>query len=302
MSSAYKKLLSLFIPSLLLLSAIACSSSSGTLNYEAAAPLTRVDYIKRSSADAEILGDLEAFDYIVPDNSFVIADDIERLIYWLDLGTKQVTHIIRDSEFGAYTQLYPGGFDPLPLKCNLDTGTGVWSGFCDPEAVAYDPVNDKLYVFTGDHPGDLTGFLLSRSTPDQNFSISGWKRIIQAYTAAIFIDNQFYVAISDPATGEGLIVSYDWDTDSVGEVIFRTGNEIEDMAYANGILWLITADDMLHRVRYSDMQILDAYDMRAFDINDPRGVEVVGDKLYIGDGDDTRTDDLLHAIHVFELP
>jgi len=50
------------------------------------------------------------------------------------------------------------------------------------------------------------------------------------------------------------------------------------------------------------MQILDVYDMRAYDINDPRGVEVVGNKLYIGDGYDFRTDVLKHAIHIFELP
>ena len=42
--------------------------------------------------------------------------------------------------------------------------------------------------------------------------------------------------------------------------------------------------------------------MVAYDIKDPRGVEVVGDKLYIGDGDDTRTDDLKHAVYVFDLP
>jgi len=300
LSSTYKKNLTVFFSSLFLLSAFACSSSSGTLSEEAGAPLTRVDYIKRSSEDAAILGDLEAFVYARPDNTFTITDDVKRLIYWLDLGTEKVSDIIRDSEFGAYTLANPGGDLPIGSTCSLSDG--VWTGFCDPEAVAYDPVNDDIYVFTGNHPGELTGFRLSRSVPGDQFEISGWKRIDQAYTAAIFIDNQFYVAIVDPANGDGLIVSYDWDADSVGEIIFRTGNEIEDMAYANGILWLITADDRLHSIRYTDLQILDSYDMRAYDINDPRGVDVVGDKLYIGDGDDNRTDDLLHAIHIFQLP
>ena len=74
------------------------------------------------------------------------------------------------------------------------------------------------------------------------------------------------------------------------------------MAYANGVLWILTAPNMLYKISFSDMQILDSYDMEAYDIHDPRGVDVVNDKLYIGDGDDLRTDDLLHAIHVFELP
>jgi len=295
--SAHKKVLSLFLPSLLLLSAIACSSSSGTLNDEAALPLTRVDYIKRSSADAAILGDLEAIRYIGPNNTFIIADDIERQIYQLDLVDENATDIWPDSEFGGYTQ---GDPDEISPECNLlvDPSTG----FCDPEAIAYDPANDVLYVFTGNHPGDLTGFLLTRSVPGDRFEINGWKRTFQAYTAAIFIDGQFYVAIIDPVTNEGKIVPYDWESDTVGDTIFTNAYEIQDMAYANGILWLITSDNKLEKVDFAQRQLLDIYDLLPFDINDPRGVEVVGDKLYIGDGDDTRTDDLLHAIHVFKLP
>jgi hypothetical protein len=297
MSSAYKKLLSLFIPTVFLLSAVACSSSSGTLNEEVATSLTRIDYIKRSSADAAILGDLEAIRYIGPDHSFIIADDIERQIYQLDLVDENVTDIWLDSEFGGYTQ---GDPDEISPECDLlvDPSTG----FCDPEAIAYDPANDELYVFTGNHPGDLTGFLLARSVPGDRFEITGWKRTVQAYTAAIFIDGQFYVAIIDPVTKEGKIAPYDWESDTVGDTIFTNAYEIQDMAYANGVLWLITSDNRLEKVDFAQRQLLDIYDLLTFDINDPRGVEVVGDKLYIGDGDDTRTDDLLHAIHVFQLP
>jgi len=268
----------------------------------ATAPLTRAGYIKRSSEDAAVLGDLEAFVYVGADSSFVITDDIKRQIYWLDLATETVTDIKHDSEFGAYAWENPGGFEPINTSCSVDPVTGVLTGFCDPEAVAYDQRRDELYVFTGNHPGDLTGFQLSRSAPGGTFAITGWKRIVQAYTAAIFIDNQFYVAITDPVTNAGKIVSYDWGRDRVGSTIFTIGDEIEDLAYANGTLWLLTAPDMLYRIRYSDMQILDAYDMHSYDIKDPRGVEVVGGKLYIGDGYDFRTDDLLHAIHIFRLP
>jgi len=263
-------------------------------------PLVRIGFIKRSSADAAILGDLEAFVYSGVDNTFTITDDVERLIYWLDLGTEQVTDIIPDSEFGAYAQANPGAFEPIGLICSLNAG--VWTGFCDPEAVAHDPVSDDMYVFTGNHPGELSGFRLSRSAPGAQYEISGWKRTPIAYTAAIFIDNQFYVAILDAATNEGKIVTYDWDTDTVGSPILTISDEIEDIEYANGILWVLTAPEMLYRIRYSDKQILDSYDMRAYDINDPRGVAVVGNKLYIGDGYDLRTDDLLHAIHIFALP
>jgi len=265
-------------------------------------PLVRAGYIIRSSEDAARLGDLEAIQYIGPDNTFMIADDIRRLVYQLDLGTEQVVEIRLDSEFGAYTQANPGRFEPLPLECHQDSATGIWSGFCDPEAIAYDEANDDIYLFTGNHPGDLTGFRLSRSAPGQSFSISGWQRIAQGYASAIFINNQFYVSILDPSNGDGKIVPYNWNKDTVGTAIFSNAYEIQDMAYANGILWLLNAPDLLYRIRFSDMQILDVYDMRAYDINDPRGVEVVGNKLYIGDGYDFRTDELKHAIHIFELP
>jgi len=265
-------------------------------------PLTRVGYIKRSSEDAAILGDSEAIQYIEPNNEFAIVDDVKHQLYGLDLATSQVAWIIHDYDFGAYTQANPNGYEPLNLTCQRDSATGGFIGFCDPEAIAYDSLNDDLYLFTGNHPGELTTFRLSRNAPDQNFEISGWKRTEREHPSAIFINNQLYVTIIDTVSDEGKIASYNWETKTMGNVIFTIGHTIEDMAYSNGILWLLTAPNMLYKISFSDMRILDSYDMQAYDINDPRGVEVIGDKLYIGDGDDLRTDDLLHAIHIFELP
>ena len=61
---------------------------------------------------------------------------------------------------------------------------------------------------------------------------------------------------------------------------------------------------MLYKIDFDhpDKPILRSEDLLNFDIQDPRGIAIVGDKLYIGDGDDWRTDDLLHAIHIFDLP
>ena len=59
---------------------------------------------------------------------------------------------------------------------------------------------------------------------------------------------------------------------------------------------------MLYKIDWVTKSIENSYDMVAYDILDPRGVEVVGDKLYIGDGYDSRTDDLKHAIHIFDIP
>jgi hypothetical protein len=271
-------------------------------------PLNRTGYIKRSSEDAAALGDLEAIRYVTPDNEFAIVDDDKHLIYGLDLDTNRTSWIIDDSDFGTYTQDHPNGYDPLNSTCQYKDGQFV--GFCDPEAIAYDPGDpatgkkETLYVFTGNHPGELTTFKLSRTSTDQDFTISDWRRMSKEHSSAIVIGEQLYVSLINPATGEGEIVTYDWENDTTGSALFTTGYEIEDMAYdaSSGKLWILTAPDMLYRLDWSTKSIEEAYDMQAYDIMDPRGVEVVGDTLYIGDGDDTRTDDLKHAVHVFDLP
>jgi hypothetical protein len=265
----------------------------GEKNYT---PLNKIGYIKRSSEDAVNLGDLEAMRYITPDNEFAIVDDDRHLLYGLSLDTNRTVWIMHDSDFGTYTQEYPNGYEPLNTTCQRINGQFV--GFCDPEAIAYDPEAEIIYIFTGNHPGELTTFKLTRSAPDQNFSISDWKRMGQEHSAAIVIDGQLY------ATDGGAIKRFDWDTgETEGDAVFTAAYEIQDMAYdsANGKLWILIAPEMLYRINWATMQIEDSYDMTIYDIWDPRGVEVVGNKLYIGDGYDDRTDDLKHAIHIFDL-
>jgi len=265
-------------------------------------PLTRTGYIKRSSEDAAILGDLEAIQYVAPNNEFAIVDDDRHQLYGVDPATSQVTWVMHDSDFGAFTQANPNGYEPLNLTCQKDPVSGNYYGFCDPEAVTYDSLNDDLYLFTGNNPGELTAFKLHRNAADQNFSMTDWKRTNDQRTAAIINNGTFYVATVDPVTEEGNVVEYDWGTDTVRTVVFTAAYEIEDLAFSADILWVLTRTDMLYKVDFVTKAIIDSYDMAAYDINDPRGVGVIGDKLYIGDGDDLRTDDLLHAIHIFELP
>jgi len=265
--------------------------------------LNLTGYIKRTAADADILGDLEGMCYIDRDNEFMIADDSEDLVYGLSLATERVTSIIDDEEFAAFTQdNYPNidGDEPLASSCHKDSETGLYTGFCDVETIAYNPIfgNETMYVFTGNHPGELTTFKLSRSAPDQNLTIVDWRRIDQEHSAAIVIEGQLYVS-----NEEVNLIKYDWDAEvTFGDIEFVSPRKIEDMAYDNGILWVVTANNYLHKIDWATKVILDSYDLVAYDIQNPRGVEVVGDKLYIGDGDNNRADDLNNAIHVFDLP
>ena len=274
-----------------------------TSGYRSYSSLNRIGYIKRSVEDMAILGDLESMRYIESDNELIITDDQGYLMYSLNIETHEVTGIIRDTEFAAFTIDNPNGYNPLNPTCVYDANTNEAIGFCDPEATAYDSENETLYLFTGNHPGELTTFKLTKNTLDQNFTVSDWKRIDREYTASMFIDGQLYVCVENSDTKEGEILRYNWETGATyGDPIFTIGHQIVDTAYKNGILWILTAPDMLYKIDFSTMSILDAYDMVAYDIIDPRGVEVIDDKLYIGDGYDLRRDDLKHAIHIFDLP
>ncbi len=265
--------------------------------YHGYVPLNRMGYIKRSIEDEALLGDLEAIRYIESDNAFAIVDDVDHLMYTLSLETQEVTRIYHDYEFATYTQQNPNGYEPLNTTCQYNATLGTMVGFCDPESITYDVLSDTMYIFTGNHPGELTAFKLERTAPDQNFTISDWQRIDEEHSASIMIDGQLYV------TGALSIKKATWDSEILyGETVFTTGHEIQDMAYDNGNLWILTSPAMLYKIDFATKIIQSSYDMYAYDIKDPRGVEIVDGKLYIGDGDDSRTDDLLHAIHIFELP
>ena len=254
-----------------------------------------IGYIKRTSEDAALLGDLEAMSYIKTNNELAIADDSKHLLYGVDLDTNSRSWIMDSSVFGTYTQEHPNGYAPLNTTCQYIDGQ--YLGFCDLEAIAYNSDSETMYLFTGNHPGELTTFKLQRNSPASDFNIIDWKRITVEHSAAIVIDNQLYVS-----DGHDLM-KYDWEEEKTfGDVIYTANYKIEDMAYENGVLWLLDAKDMLYKIDWLTKDILGSYNMAAYGIKDPRGVEVVGDKLYIGDGDDTRTDDLKHAVHIFDLP
>ena len=219
--------------------------------------------------------DMEAIVYIPSDNAIWITnDDGNHFIYRLNLSTNKVD---------AYVDGFVAGFDSN-IKAQ------------DLEAIAYDINNDTLYVSSGTCGRDTAIFKLTRNA-NGNFEIVAAHKTDNAFTSMEFINNELYVAYKGRE-----IRKYNFDTKELSDTIYNSDRELYDMAYDNGILWVTTDEKRLIKIDWSNKQIIKSFDMIENSIEDPRGVEVIGDKLYISDGSDWLTSDLKHAMYVFIKP
>ena len=224
-----------------------------------------IDTIKRSPSDTN-LKDIEAISYIASDNSLWVADDAKKQIYRVNLNSQRAEEVI-------------GGFN------------GIKRG-SDIKAIAYDNINDILYVFAR---RNKTVFKLTRESGGA-FSVVEHKRLNKAIHGAVFINNRLFVSYY------GLIKEYTYETNQIShQSIFRSRKSIHDMAYSDDILWIITSDNRLHQIDFNTMTIVQSTDMGTKGLVSARGVEVVRDKLYVADGADRIGGDLEHAIYIFDI-
>jgi len=222
------------------------------------------DIIKRSSSDTN-LRDIEAITYDSVDNALWVADDDKKQIYKIDLNTQKSTEVI--DEFNS-----------------IRKGSDI-------KAVAYNRITDTLYAFGRDNK---TIFKLTRDGSG-NFKIVDSKELDVAVYASVFIDNKLYVAYS------GVIQEYDYEENMLCDKLFSSNQDIYDMAYANGYLWILTENNKLNKINLHTKSLEKVYDMLDRGITDARGVEIVGDKIYIADGADNISGDLNHAIYIFDM-
>jgi len=219
--------------------------------------------------------DMEAIAYIPSDHAIWITnDDGKHFIYRLNLNTNKV-----DDYVDGFVQ----GFD-VSIKAQ------------DLEAIAYDAPNDTLYVASGTCGRDTAIFKLAR-TASGSFEIVDAHKVDEAFTSMIFIDNQLYVAYKGRE-----LKRYDFETKQLSDTLYRSQRELYDMVYADGILWVTTDEKRLVKIDWESMETLDSFDMKENAVEDPRGVAVVDNKLYISDGADWVYGDLRHAMHVFAMP
>ncbi len=245
-------------------------------------------------SDLYSLKDAEALLYIPQNDSLWITDDDSHQVFELDFTTHQVKNSFNDSDLGLFTD------GAIQDHCENNQGP------CDIEEVAYDENNDTLYIFLGHSPGTPIVYKLTRNSVDEPFVLDDFRVLDQniEYPSAIFIDNQFIVSV-----GKKLYL-YDFETNTIGSnPIFEINDNVGDfvgLAYSNGTLWITTINNYsrLIKVNWGTKTVEHIYKMKNNGVSDPRGVEIINNKLYILDGYDNikKGHVLKHAIHIYDIP
>ncbi len=246
----------------------------------------------------EELRDAESLQYVPINNSLWITDDDSHHIYEMDLTTHEIKNVFNDVDLGTFTN------GEIQDHCENHLGA------CDIESVAYDKNNDTLYIFTGEAPGDPAIFKLTRSDSNSSFKLSDYRLLNGIeYPATTFINNDFIVASVNS------LYSYDFDTNQTSQTQLYTTpkGKIVGLAYDNNssTLWVTTSDFELLKVNWLTKETEAIYNMRDNGVYDPRGIELINNKLYILEGinNEAKADEaiapighpLKNAIHIYQL-
>jgi len=249
-------------------------------------------------AGLEELRDTESILYVGVNDSLWITDDDSHNVFEMDYSSKTIKSQISDEDLGS--------FAPDVGPCEGDNG--VYTGACDVESVAYNSVDDTFYILTGEAPGTPAVFKLTRNDTSEPFTLTDYKVLTNGeFPAAIFIDGQFIVAQS-----KSLYV-YDFDSNTIdtSNVLYSTPTgKIVGLAYDGTYLWVTTSNFELMKVKWSTKETLAIYAMGDNGVYDPRGVEVIGDKLLVLEGVNNVGDDVVapighvlkNAIHIYQKP
>jgi hypothetical protein len=238
--------------------------------------------------------DNEGSAYVPRDRSLWLADDNGRAIYEVNHATGALKRVVGRKTFEAARRF--GGGPRAGTARTLDF-----------ESVAYDRFDDALYVFSGSccNPSVLpTVFRLRR--------VGGTLRVrsYQPLPRTVRFDAAAWNAASDRLfVGHGRdLRAYNYDRNTLGRT-FR----IPDVSGIRGMgfssdgahLFVTTSAEQLHRVRWATRRLVAGwtFDLGTFGIHDCRAVEAIAGRLFVADGDDSRSDadPLKYAVHVFSV-
>jgi hypothetical protein len=242
------------------------------------------------------IGDNEGSAFVPSDHSLWLADDKKRAIYEVDPTTGALKRTIARSVFNNAQRL---GGGPV-------AGTDRTNDF---ESMAYDQVNDVLYVFSGKCCTSSilpTAFRLTRQSGQ--FQVESYQPLPKGadytadYTGAAWnsSDGKVYV-------GKGRYVrSFDYASDSEGSP-FRVGVAgITGMDFSpdGADLFVTNNSEKLVRVNWSSRSPVSGWtlDLTPFGVRDSRAVAEVAGQFFVTDGYDSRAtgDPLRHAVFVFD--
>ena len=242
--------------------------------------------------------DTESLLYIAQNNTLWIADDATHKVYEMDLETYEIKSSFDDKSLGEFTN------GVIQESCHDR------AGICDIESLAYDNLNDTLYIFVGNVASTPAVFQLTRENPTDQFTLNAFRELGEIeYSASQFINGQFVVAVEDK------LYLYDFETNQINETLLLytiDEGKIHGLAHFDEHLWITTSTAKLKKIEWtSDKKEEKAsYDMRQNGVYDPRGIEVIDKKLYILEGINSVSKHgepiaplghaLKNAIHIFD--
>ena len=241
------------------------------------------------------MNDAEGSAYVARDDSLWLIDDNGEQAYEVNRTTGALKKTISSTEFRAAPRLGGGG-------------TAGSNRVGDFESMAYDPVRDQLYAFSGKccSGSELpTVFRLIRGS-DNKFRVESYQPLPSGsnFTAAALrpSDGKLYVGVG------GDLRQYTYATNVIGSTFRVSGlSGILGMGFSDDSadLYVVTGSQKLYRVNWTTLTLVSGwtFDLAPFGLRDTRAVERVGNQFYVLDGYDQRSsnDPLKYAVFVFNI-
>jgi PKD repeat protein len=235
--------------------------------------------------------DNEDLAYVPSDDSLWMADDNGNAVYEVNRTTGALKRTVSQTSFINAHQF---GGSALATKSRNE----------DIEAVAYDRNADVLYVFSGSTSSTPTVYRFLRDG-SHNFQIDSWQPLPTEWTGAGWrlADGKLYVADNTS------IRTYDYVSNTFGTSFSVSGlKTIYDVAFdtVTGDMLAVSKAEALVRVNMTTHAYTPGWsslDLTKFGMKDTRGVEVIGEQVFVSDGYDFRSssDPMNHAIFVFDV-
>ncbi|MEO6469386.1 MAG: PKD domain-containing protein, partial [Acidimicrobiia bacterium] len=242
--------------------------------------------------------DEEGSAYVGPDNALWLIDDNAGRMYEVDATTNDLRRVIPTANFLTAPQVGTGA---LPGPSRVD----------DLESLNYDPASDTIYATSGNccgvAPFDPTMYRLQRDAQGA-FQVTDWQALPEG------TDPTGSGWKSGPGGGTFFVkgqtlTPYDFTTNTVGAPITIQGVDVGLVGATftpDGQDLLVTSHlNKLYRVDPTTWTVVPgwSFDLTPYGIVDPRAVEVVGDQIFVSDGDDLRPvgDPLRYGIFVLDI-
>jgi PKD repeat protein len=241
-----------------------------------------------------MMKDHEGSAYVPRDNSLWMSDDNANAVYEMDVTTGALKQMIPRSVFNSAPR-FGGG---------AQAGADRTDDF---ESLAYDQVNDRLYLFSGPCCTSSvlpTAFRFTRQSG--SLQVESYQPLASGanYTASAWnpADGKIYVGVGSQ------LRTYNYEMNTAGSTFQVSGlSGILGMGFSSdgADLFVVTNAEVLKRVAWASKTIVPGwtFDLLPFGVLDSRGVELIGDELYVSDGADSRASDdpLKYAVFVFDV-